>query len=149
MEKEKPWIEELVVKSLSFYLPYRPPTASTYVLERPLREAFKAIQDSPPTVKGEALKQMLEGYVYNVVERLLERREVERHARILSFGESLRDSVKCFVDYFYDEVFVKICEGKIAKARRFQNEILNGYTFILLGRLPDEWVKEKEKKEAD
>lgn len=149
MEKEKSWIEELVVKSLSFYLPYLPPTASTYVLERPLREAFKAIQDSPPTVKGEALKQMLEGHVYNVMERLSERREVERHARIRSFGESLRDSVKCFVDYFYDEVFVKICEGKIAKVRRFQNEILNGYTFILLGRLPDEWVKEKEKKECD
>jgi len=145
MAKEKPWIEELVVKSLSFYLPYRPPTASTYVLERPLREAFKAIQDSPATVKGEALKQMLEGYVYNVMDRLLERREVERHARIRGTGESLRNSVKSFVDYFYDEVFVKICEGKIAKARRFQNEILNGYTFILLGKLPDEWTKEKRR----
>lgn len=144
---EEKWIDELVNKSLVFYLPYRGRDVSLYVKERPIREVFKAIQDAPPTSDIKNLRDMVCGTVYKTFERLLERKESERKARIKLQDKDLLTAVEDFVDLFWDKVFNEICEGRVANARRYQNQIVDGYTFRLLTRLDKEWEKETKYKE--
>jgi len=141
--KLKDWINKLVDKSLKFYLPYRGSEVSTYVKERPLREIFKAIQDAPPT--AENLREIVCGRLYKTMDRLLEKGESERKARIRLVGKELINAIEDFVNLFYEEVFLKICEGKKSNARRYQNEIVDGYTFKLLPKIENEWEKEQER----
>jgi CRISPR type I-D-associated protein Csc3/Cas10d len=136
------WLDELVAKSFGFYLPYRESEVSLYVKERPLREIFKAIQDMPATTSKTVLRQMVRGRVYKTFERLLEKKESERKARIRTAGDDLLKTIGDFVDFFWDNVFLAICEGRIANVRRYQNQIADGYTFKLLQRLEEEWNKE-------
>lgn len=142
----KTWLDELVTKSLSFYLPYRGPEISLYVKERPLREVFKAIQDMPSTSDQTELREMVRGRVYKTFERLLGKKESERGARIRAVGNDLLWKVGDFVDFFWEKVFINICEGRIANARRYQNQVVDGYTFRLLQRLEEEWNKELKRK---
>lgn len=152
MDEEK-WIEKLVDSAFTFYLPYR--DVSTYALERPLREAFKALQDSPPTTDPDTLKIMIQGITYKTFERLLEEKsERERKARIriqewANRKKELREKIEHFVNLFYDKVFLEICEGKVAKARRYQNQIVDGYSFITLTRLEREWANETANQEVE
>ena len=142
-------MEELVGKSLVFYLPYRGPKISLYVKERPIREIFKAIQDAPSTTDIENLREMVCGTVYKTFERLLERKESERKARIRLRNRELLIAVEDLVNFFWDKVFNGICEGRVANARRYQNQIVDGYTFRLLKRLDEEWGKELKYEEEE
>ncbi|MDI6903705.1 MAG: hypothetical protein QMC77_08220 [Methanocellales archaeon] len=144
---EENWINELVNKSLVFYLPYRGAEISFYVKERPIREVFKAVQDAPPITDVENLREMVCGTVYKTFERLLERKESERGARIKLRDKELLTAVEDFVNLFWDKVFNEICEGRIANARRYQNQVVDGYTFKLLSRLDKEWEEEPKYKE--
>jgi CRISPR-associated protein Csc3 len=125
----------------------RPTSFKPYAVERVFRESVKAITEPGTTQPG---SKDCKRYVSGRLQKMIDRGEQvypvseEKADRDGDYGER----VDRYADFFVEEVFVNLCEGKPSRLKRLSNNFADGFYSATL-RLMREQSEEDDEVQPD
>lgn len=137
---ESETIDELA--SLAFDVA-RPASFKPYAVERVFRESVKAITEPGTTQPGpEDCKRYVSGRLQKMIDRGEQVYPVseEKASKDGDYGER----VDRYAEFFVEEVFVALCDGKPSRLKRLSNNFADGFYAATLRLMRDRGSSDEE-----
>lgn len=109
-----------------------PKSYKAYAVERPFREAVKAITKTDNDLGKEDYKNLVSGRLRKGLERTDQ--TFSRSKEDLDTEKGFGERVDEFADFFVDEIFYDLCDGKPGKMKRKSNNFADAYYSGILKR---------------
>lgn len=126
----------------------RPKSFKAYAVERVFRESVKAITEPGTTQPGpEDCKRYVAGRIQKMIDRGEQVHPIaeETAAGTGHFGER----VERYADYFVDEVFVGLCDGKPSRLKRLSNNFADGFYAATLRLMRAQGSSEEDEQKSN
>lgn len=138
-------IDELA--SLAFDIA-RPASFKPYAVERVFRASVKAITDLGTIQPGpEDCKRYVDGRVQKMINRS---EQVYPVAEETASGEGhYGERVERYAEYFVEEVFVKLCDGKSSRLKRLSNNLADGFYAATLRLMRNQGSSDQTEQKTD
>ncbi|WP_414836963.1 type I-D CRISPR-associated protein Cas10d/Csc3 [Candidatus Nanohalococcus occultus] len=109
-----------------------PKSYKAYAVERPFREAVKAVTKTDNDLGKEDYKNLVSGRLRKGLERTDQ--TFSRSKDDLDTEKGFGERVDEFADFFVDEIFYGLCDGKPGKMKRKSNNFADAYYSGILKR---------------
>lgn len=109
-----------------------PKSYKAYAVERPFREAVKAVTKTDNELGKEDYKNLVSGRLRKGLERTDQ--TFSRSKEDLGTDKGFGERVDEFADFFVDEIFFGLCDGKPGKMKRKSNNYADAYYSGILKR---------------
>lgn len=139
---ESEMIDELA--SLAFDVA-RPASFKPYAVERVFRESVKAVTEPGTTRPGPSdCKRYVSGRLQKMIDRGDQVYPVsaEKASRDGDYGER----VDRYAEFFVEEVFVALCDGKPSRLKRLSNNFSDGFYAATLRLMRDQGSSDEEEQ---
>ncbi len=109
-----------------------PKSYKAYAVERPFREAVKAITETDKELGEEDYKNLVSGRLRKGLERTDQ--TFSKSKDDLDTEKGFSERVDEFADFFVEEIFYDLCDGKPGKLKRKSNNFADAYYSGILKR---------------